>query len=161
MPLVNDDRVCRVAMPPAARAHSTLSQIDYEDAFLVDVGPVEERTAEQWARAILEDSPTSIRTSLMSGWRAIGLKVGSDESGQSVLGWQVRRCSPDFILLGADSCIGLPGELLFTRMRNALLFNTFTQHGNLIARAVWAATEPTHVRVVRYILEQASRRLRP
>jgi hypothetical protein len=113
------------------------------------------------ARAVLEDSPTSIRTSLMSGWRAIGLTVGNGGSDRSVLGWQVRRCSPDFILLGADSRIGMPGELLFTRKRNALLFNTFAQHSNLIARTVWAATEPTHVRVVRYILEQASRRLCP
>jgi hypothetical protein len=31
---------------------------------------------------------------------------------------------------------------------------------NLIARAVWAVTEPVHVRVVRDLLGQASRRLR-
>jgi hypothetical protein len=39
--------VRRVAMPPAARTLSTLSQIDYEDAFLVDIGPSQDRTGEQ------------------------------------------------------------------------------------------------------------------
>jgi ribosome-binding factor A len=43
---------------------------------------------------------------------------------------------------------------------DALLFATFVQQDNLIARTVWAATETAHVRVVRQILEQASRRHR-
>jgi hypothetical protein len=41
--------------PLAARALSTLCHVDYEDAFLVETGPAQDRTGEQWARAILED----------------------------------------------------------------------------------------------------------
>jgi hypothetical protein len=52
----------------------------------------------------------------------------------------------------------MPGELLFKRGHDALLFATFVQQDNLIARTVWAETETAHVRVVRQILEQASRR---
>jgi hypothetical protein len=36
--------VRQVALPPAARALSTLSHIDYEDAFLVEIGPAQDRT---------------------------------------------------------------------------------------------------------------------
>ncbi len=42
--------VRQVTLPPAARALSTLSHVDYEDAFLVETGPAQDRTGEQWAR---------------------------------------------------------------------------------------------------------------
>jgi hypothetical protein len=155
------DRVRQVAVPPAARALSTLSHIDYEDAFLIDAGPVQDRTAEQWARAIMEDAPLSVRSRLLSGWSMIGLKLVRGRSGGSVLGWNVRASTPEFLLLGVDSRIGMPGELLFKRAGHELLFATFVQQDNLIARGVWTAIEPMHVRVVRDILEQAGRRLRP
>ncbi len=77
-----------------------------------------------------------------------------------MLGWEVRRTAPDHVLLGAESRIGMPGELLLKKEDDALLFATFVAQRNLVARAVWAVTEPVHVRVVRDILDQASRRLR-
>lgn len=70
-PVHTAGRVRQVAVPPAARALSTLSHIDYDDAFLVDVGPVQDRTAERWARAVLEDAPITVRHVLQSGWSAI------------------------------------------------------------------------------------------
>jgi hypothetical protein len=103
--------VRQVAVPPDARALSTLSHIDYEDAFLVDV-PTREWTAEQFARAILDDAPISIRRALMTG------------------------------------------ELLFKRQQHTLLFATFVQQDNHLARATWAGVEPVHVQVVRYVLAQ-------
>lgn len=155
------ERVRQVAVPPAARALSTLARIDYADAFLVDTGPVRDRTAEEWARAILEDAPITVRSRLVSGSSTIGLKVATGRSGRSVLGWEVRAGADEFVLLGAGSRIGMPGELLFKREDHGLLFATFVQHDNLIARAVWAAVEPAHVRIVRDILKHASRRLDP
>lgn len=117
------------------------------------------RTPEGWARAVLEGAPATVRTMLLLGWSAIGLKVVDRRSARSVLGWSVRASNPEFVLLGAHSRIGMPGELLFKRGHDALLFATFVQQDNLIARAVWAATEPSHVPVVRQVLEQAGRRL--
>jgi hypothetical protein len=77
-----------------------------------------------------------------------------------MLGWEVRRSIPDYVLLGASSRIGMPAELLLERQQHTLLFATFVQNENPIARAVWAGTEPVHRPVVRYVLEQASRRIR-
>jgi hypothetical protein len=154
------DRVRQVDVPPSVRALSTLTRIDYTDTFLVDIGPAE-HTAEQCAREILEGAPLAIRTQLLSGWSSIGLKIGKAPSNRSVLGWHVRQSTPDCVVLGADSRIGMPGELMFKRDGDTLLFATFVQHGNLVARAVWAAIELAHVRMVRRILDQASRRLWP
>jgi hypothetical protein len=155
------DRVRKVDVPQSVRESSMLSRIDYADTFFVYVGQSSERAAEQWAREILEGSPLSIRTRLLSGWSSLGLKIGTGSSERSVLGWQVRRSTPDFVLLGADSRIGMPGELMFKRQSDALLFATLVHHGNVVARALWATVEPAHVRIVRHILDQASRRLRP
>jgi hypothetical protein len=153
--------VRQVSVPPTARALSTLSRIDYEDAFRIDTGAAGDRTAEQWARAVLEDAPMRMRSTLLSGWSALGLKLRCGGSRRSVLGWEVRSRSDDFVLLGADSRIGMPAELLFKRERHELLFATFVTHDNHVARAAWAAVEPMHVPIVRSILEQASRRRRP
>jgi hypothetical protein len=152
--------VRQVAVPAEARALSTLPRIDYEDAFIVDVGPLRCRTAEQWARTVLELAPAHVRRSLLVGWSAIGLKVGCRRSGQRVLGWQIRRSTSDYVLLSAGSRIGLPGELLFQRQADRLLFCTFVQQANPIARKVWAGIEATHVETVRRLFEQASQRCR-
>jgi hypothetical protein len=112
-------------------------------------------SAEQLARAVLADAPVSIRTKLLLGWLAIGLKPATR---CSVLGWEIRISTPDFVLLGRDSLIGMPAELLFKHAPEALLFATFVHHANHIARTVWAAVEPAHLQVVWHVLEQADRR---
>jgi hypothetical protein len=152
--------VRQVAVPAAARALSTLARVDYEDAFLVEIGSVRERTAEQWARAILEDAPLIVRRGLQLGWAALGLRLGPIRSDGFVLGWELRRSSPDCALLAARSRLGLSAELLVKRRPQRLLFDTFVQHENRIARAVWLGVEPVHRPIVRYVLEQASRRER-
>lgn len=123
---------------------------------MVDVCAAQERPAEQWARAVLEDAPASVRRTLTSGWDAIGLKRGAAGGVGFVLGWEIRRSTPDHVLLGAGSRIGMPGELLFKRAPESLLFSTFVQHDNCLARTTWAGVEPLHVTIVRRVLAQAA-----
>jgi hypothetical protein len=156
--------VRQVTLPPAARALSTLSHVDYEDTFLVETGPAQGRTGEQWARAILEDAPMRTRNALSRGWSALGLRLGSTQADRFVLGWEVRLSTPDTALLGASGHLGLSDELLFERQQHTLLFATFVQLENGIARGLWAEIAPRHRQVVRDLLEQAGcpeRRLRP
>jgi hypothetical protein len=161
--------VRQVDLPSSARTLSTLARIDYCDAFVFDAGSTHVESAEELIREILEGAPLAVRTQLLSGWSAIGLKV-SKSSGPSVLGWEVRRSVPDHVLLGADSRIGMPGELLLKKDplekdllekdQSTLLFATFVAQRNPLARALWAVVEPVHVRVVRDLLDHASQRLR-
>lgn len=148
----------QIAVPDDARALSTLGRVDYADAFLVDIGAASRRHAEQLARVTLSGAPLELRTRLVTGWSAIGLKLR--RGGRSILGWTIRESTPDVALLGADSRIGMPGELLFKREGGALLFCTFVQHETPIARATWLATEPIHVPTVRAVLTKAAARLR-
>ena len=140
--------VRQVEVPPAVLERSTLQRVDYADTFRVELADVRARTAEQWARAVLEDAPAAVRGQLLSGWSSLGLKVGRG----SVLGWHVRSSTPDVLLLGAGSWIGMPGELLFKRERSGLLFATFVRQGNPAARALWGRVERVHVATVRRLL---------
>jgi len=149
--------VRQVAVPPAARALSMLSRVDYEDAFLVDTGLDQDRSGEQWARAILEDAPIFLRRRLRWGWFALGLRLACTRADRFVLGWEVRRSTPDFALLGADGRLGLSGELLFWPQQDTLLFATFVRQENPIARAAWTAVAPGHRQVVRYLLQRGAR----
>jgi hypothetical protein len=72
----------------------------------------------------------------------------------------VRRSTPDFVLLGANSRLGLRAELLFERQQQRLLFDTFVQKENRMARTMWAGVEPLHRPVVRDLLERAGWRER-
>jgi hypothetical protein len=152
--------VREIPVPDDARALSTLPRIDYEDGFLADVGPLQARTAEGWARTMLEDAPAALRGALRSGWSALGLRLGPSACEGFVLGWQVRESTGDFVLLGAGSRIGMPAELLLMRRQDELLADTFVHLGSPMARAVWAGIEPVHRPVVRQVLEQGSRRAR-
>jgi hypothetical protein len=159
-PKASDD-VSQIAAPPEILALSTLDHVDYADAFLVQVGSEPERTAEQWARTVLDGTPASLKRALQSGWSAIGLKLYGSSSDRSLLGWEIRRRTPEFVLLGADSRIGMPGELLFKRQQDMLLCATFVQHDNDAARQLWARVEPAHESLVRRVLKGALRRGSP
>jgi hypothetical protein len=144
----------QVTVPDDVRELSTLPRIDYADTFLVETSAHPEWTAVRWAKAVLEEAPASTRAQLLSGWLALGLRAA--ESGSSILGWALRSSAPDALLLGRDSRIGMPGELLFTLRPEGLLFATFVHHRTPATRAVWAAVERTHVRTVLELLERAA-----
>ena len=55
----------------------------------------------------MEDAPLIMRATLRWGWSAIGFKLGSARAEGHVLGWELRRSASDYVLLGADSRIGL------------------------------------------------------
>jgi hypothetical protein len=150
-------RVRQIAVPSEAKARSTLDRVDYADAFLVETAKAQDRTAEEWARAIFDGAPTSMQRKLRLGWQSLGLKLGPALGDRFVIGWELRRSTPDVVLLGAGSRIGMPAELLVERRDGELLFTTFVRQDNLLARAVWAATEPLHVPVVQRVLAGAAR----
>jgi hypothetical protein len=148
--------VTQVSLPADARALSTLPRIDYEDAFMVNAAV--ERTPEQWVRAVIDDAPPRVRARLFMGWLALGLKLGLPWSSRRVLGWRVTRSEPGWLLLRAESWLGLRGELLFRGEPDGLLFATLVQQRNPAARAVWARITPTHQHVVRSLLTHAANR---
>jgi hypothetical protein len=149
-------RVLRVEPPDDVPALSNLPRVDYADSFVADTGAHPDWNAERWARAVLDEAPPAMQARLLAGWAALGLKH-AEPSDRSVLGWTIRRASEGTVLLGRDSRIGMPGELLFALRPDGMHFATFVHHRTPATRVVWAAVERTHVRIVRELLEGACR----
>jgi hypothetical protein len=148
--------VTQISLPAEARAISAFSRIDYSDAFLLDAGV--ELGPEQWARAVIEDAPLATRVRLLSAWTTLGLRLGPPWAADRVLGWKVHESSPGFMLLKADSWLGLNGELLFHPQPRGVLFATLIQQDHALARRLWKAITPTHQAVVQSLLRHAARR---
>jgi hypothetical protein len=144
-----------IPVPPEARGRSTLARVDYENAVLVRIDPADGGTAEQWARAVLEGAPESMRAALTGGWARLGLPLGPERSEQHVLGWAVRAADPGAALLGVGSPGGLQAELLVERRPDAVLVASFVQHDGDAARTAWAEVEGLHAPVVRRLLDEA------
>jgi hypothetical protein len=142
-------------VPRGDRKLSTLCRIDYEDATVAPAVAAPDRTGEEWARAVLEGASPARRKTLDAGWSALGLRRGSTDDDRLVLGWEVRCSGPDFVLLGADSPLGLEGEVLFKCRNRTLLLATFIKLDNPAARALWAGIAPGHRLIVRRLLESA------
>jgi hypothetical protein len=152
------DQVRQVDLPVAAQALTGLSRVDYTDAFLVGAVSAEDRSGEEWARETLEGAPAHVQKGLRRGWMALGLKLDQAGSDHSVLGWELRHSDEEFALLGCDSRVGMPAELLFQPGRGGLLFATFVRQANPIMRGVWAWVGPRHRQVVPYLLRRAAAR---
>jgi Protein of unknown function (DUF2867) len=151
-------KVRAVALPPDARALTTLEHVDYTDAFRLETGLADERTAEEWARALLEEAPDATRTALRRGWFVLGVQLGSTEDARLVLGWPVRCNSPEYVLLAARSLLGMEAEVLVKREQRTLLVATFMHLRNPVARAVWTAFAPKHRRVLHHLVKEAGTR---
>src|SRR5262249_10907067 len=132
---------------------STLTRIDYEDAFRVTAEV--DVTPEQWVRAMLDGAPPKVRARLWLGWIALGLRLGPPGSSRRGLGWKVKHSDPDFVLPGADSWLGLRGQLLCRSDPQGLVFATFVQLSNPGVRTLWASITPHHQHVVRSLLTHA------
>ena len=152
------DRPRQVPLPPDARALTTLARVDDTDAFLAHVAGAGALTAEQWARAFLEEAPPRMRRDLVWGWRALGLRLGPIRAPDRVLGWEVRRSGPDHTLLAARSLLGVSAEVLLKRDEGTVLVATFVRWHHPLGRLVWVAIAPHHRRVVAHLLRQAVRR---
>ena len=151
-----EDQIIEIDIPPEAHALTTLSRVDYTDAFILETARVAAMTGEQWARTILEDAPEATRRMLRRGWFMLGVRLGSTDDDSLVLGWTVRRSFSDHALLAARSLFGLEAEVLFKREPNGLLAATLMKFNNPIARAFWARFSFRHRRVLRHLLRHVA-----
>lgn len=153
--------VRQVAPPLDLLDATTLVSADYQDCFIVDVGPsLSDRSAEQWARAIFEDAPAATRDRLVTGWPLLGLRLGPLASDEHVLGWRIASNRPDRVLLTADGSPEMLAELLVERVHGGLRFASFVALLSPAAREVWGEVGPRHERTVRELLTELRDRAR-
>jgi hypothetical protein len=151
-------RVREVEVPASALALSTLPWVDYRDGFRLELPGGPRRSGEEWAREMLEGAAWKTRRSLRRAWPLLGLKMAPHGAEGAILGWRVRHSDADHALLGAESRIGMPAELLFRSEPDGLFFATLIQQRNPFVHALWAPIGPPHRRVVPALLRHAAAR---
>lgn len=137
---------------------------DYGDAFEIEIASptTDSQDAEQWARAIFEESRAPVRLLLVVGWRLVlRLRLGPRPSPDHVLGWLIEAREPDEVRLRLDS--PLMTALLTVRVqcgadRSRVAFDTRVTYRRRPARTLWAAVGLVHRRVVPHLLNAAARR---
>lgn len=152
-------KVEEVGVPAGTLALSVLPWVDYRDGFRLELPGGPELSGEEWAREMLEGASLETRHSLRRGWPLIGLKMAPHGTEDAVLGWRLRHRGPDYALLGADSRIGMPAELLFRPEPGGLFFATMIQQRNPFVHALWAPIGPPHRRIVPALMRRAAARV--
>src|SRR5215207_6651710 len=148
----------QVDPPQSVRELTTLGRVDYLDAFVTEVDPDDPGRAQAWARAMLEGVGRRERLEFQLVWRALGLRLGLLPSADHIVGWRILDEQPDYVLLLADSWIGMPAEVLVRRVGSELTMLTFVEQRTILARAMWATATPVHRAAVPGLLRAVSRR---
>lgn len=138
------------------RTLSRFSAADYADTFEAEAG-AGTRTAEQWARQMLEGAPVGMRTFLIRTCPLLGVRLGPLHSAGHVLGWRIVKNTPEFVVLQARSGVGVTVRLVIQAGSASVRFGTFVRCEGLLARAAWFGIAPIHRLVVSRLLGEATR----
>lgn len=133
---------------------------DYDDSFEAPRSAGDDRTPEQWARAVFEDAPRPVRWFLVSGFRyGLGLRFGPRPSPEHVLGWAIIHRSPDSLTIEACSWF-LTSRLVFRAETTRFTQSTYVRYDRRIAAIIWPPVSILHRQIVPRILWHAAMRAR-
>jgi hypothetical protein len=137
----------------------TLPRIDHVDAHLAHCDSAARGSPELWAREIMECTSAAMRLRLRAGWTMLGIGLHHRDP-DTVAGWPITHNSAEYARLHSVSHLGLTGELVTRVDDNGIVFATFAQLDTPLARSAWARVLPTHLRIVRSLLQDAVERVR-
>lgn len=138
------------------RALSRFRFADYADNFEAETHDTA-RTAEQWARAMLEGAPVGMRTFLVRTWPLFGVRLGPLHAAGYVLGWRIIKNTAEFVVLQVRSAAGVTVRLVVQAGDGKVLAGTFVRCEGLPGRVIWFAIAPIHRLVVSRLLGEATR----
>jgi hypothetical protein len=152
----DDDTVSTVVglsdVPDTIRGLDTLASPDYVDLFVATTSRATEKSAEEWARTILED--TSTGRSAPRLWRLLGLRLGPTPSTDHVQGWRIADRGDDWIRIEASSwCMTAHAVVQVDDGQVSLAL--FIRYDRPIAALTWQAVSVMHRRAVPVMLRQA------
>lgn len=168
-----------VPVDDGLRALAKFPQTDYADTFEAstvgastvgastveastgEAGPGDgaaQRTPEDWARAMFEDTGRLMRMFLLVSWRLLGIQLAPVGTPGHVLGWRIVKNAPDFVVLQTRSGLGLTTRLVLRSDDPATLrFGTFIHCDGLIGKAAWFGVAPLHRLIISHLLGEAAR----
>jgi hypothetical protein len=95
-------------VPGKIRRRCTMSHVDYADSYGAATTHADDRSPEEWARAVLEDTPLGHRAREL--WQELGLRLGAPNSPDHVQGWdrgarrRLDQARDEFVVGQSRSC---------------------------------------------------------
>ncbi|MGI8679422.1 MAG: DUF2867 domain-containing protein [Jatrophihabitans sp.] len=132
-----------------------LAPAGYTDLRVESAPGAADRSAIDWARAILEGAPAALRAGLTPGWAALRLGLASRHAPDHVLGWPVVVDTPAEVVLGAHSKLGLDARLSIRIDDDTVQFATAIRFLSRGGRTVWTGVAPLHRLIVGQLLRHA------
>jgi hypothetical protein len=140
------------------QARSGLSPIHYREAFAVPVDG--DRSAEQWARLLLEGASPQKRAAMQSAWRLLGLDLIPSDAADQILGWRIRS-DGDAVVLATRSSTGLTARIVLTAPAGQVVYTMVVRYDRWFSRFLWFAIASRHRAFVRGLLQDLALRARP
>ena len=151
-----DDAVIPVVgptnIPEAIRRLDTLASPDYVDLFTATTSRATDKSAEEWARAMLEETPTGRSAPLL--WRRLGLRLGPTPSPDCVQGWKIADRGGDWIRIETRSWF-MTAHAVVQVDDGHVSLALFVRYDRPIAALIWPPVSVLHRRGVPVMLHQA------
>jgi hypothetical protein len=143
-------------VPERVRSLGTFETPDYIDSFTLQTVAARERSAEGWARAVLEEAALS-RRSARRLWQLMGLRLGpAPFSARHVQGWRIAEVRPDWIRLQTESWYLSAQAVCLVEEAELSLSLSLRYDNGPVARFVWRFVEGPHQKAVPIMLRQAA-----
>lgn len=150
--------VCRFGVhdvPDRVRTLFTFDAPDYIDSFTIKTPAAQERSAEAWARAVLEEAALS-RRSARRLWQLMGLRLGPPPySAIHVQGWVISDTGANWIRLETESWYLSAQAVCLVDDVEVSLSLSLCHDRKSVGRLVWAFVQGPHQRAVPIMLRQA------
>jgi hypothetical protein len=139
-------------VPDAIVGLSTLDRVDYVDACTASAAHAAERSAEEWARIVLEQTALGRRAPLL--WTVLGLRLGPRPSPDHIQGWRITGQGDNWVR--AESGSWYASAQAVCRVDGAhVSVALFLRYDRPVAAAIWRVVGPLHRRGLPAMLRQA------
>jgi hypothetical protein len=144
-------------VPESIRSLGGLANPDYQDVFTATTNEASEKSAEDWARAVLEGAPYYIRPGVFVVHRLLlGLRLGPRRSPDHIIGWKIAARGEDWVRIEAASWM-VTFSLVLKIDEKRVSMATFSRYEGRIAALVWAPISVAHRKVGLALMRRAAR----
>jgi hypothetical protein len=124
-----------------------LASPDYLDLFTASTNAASQRSAEEWARAVLEGAPNHVGLPALFAQRfLLGLRLGPRRSPDHIFGWKIAGRGDGWVRIEAASWL-MTGAMVFKVDEARLYLATFVRYERRITALVWPPGSLFHRRV--------------
>jgi len=139
------------------RALGGLVSPDYLDLFTATTNEASAKTAEDWARAVLEGGPHPLRLAVFVAQRLLlGLRLGPRRSPDYIHRWKIADRGESWVRIEAASWM-MTAALVFKVDEARLSLAAFVRYDRRVTALVWQAGSIVHRTLMLALMRRAVR----